>query len=156
VFVLVNSLRGRLDTLDSQVSPERVGEVGRVVAAGGPGVVLAGPDARSPPQQARFCLMAGTRAVHRDADDDQGDAGQATYGTGLAQDDQSGSGGGGGQLMRLAAGWRPSPDARSQPARTEEFGYARNDDAQHPEPDVVTCPPAATLAAVTTRNQSSR
>lgn len=99
--------------------------------------------------------MAGTRAVHRDADDDQGDACQVTYGRDLAQDDQSGSGGGGGQLMRPAAGWRPSPDARSRPARTEEFGSARDDDAQHPEPDVVTCP-AATLAAVTTRNQSSR
>jgi len=42
--------------------------------------------------------MAGTRAVHRDADDDQGDACQVTYDRDLAQDDQSGSGGGGGQL----------------------------------------------------------
>jgi hypothetical protein len=97
--------------------------------------------ARSPPSRRGFALMAGIRAVHRDADDDQGDACQVTYGRDLAQDDQSGSGGGGGQLMRLAAGWRPSPDARSRPARTEEFGYARDDDAQHPEPDVVTCPP---------------
>ena len=89
--------------------------------------------------------MAGTRAVHRDAGDDQGDACQVTYGRDLAEDDQSGSGGGGGQLMRLAAGWRLSPEARSRPARAEQFGYVRDDDAQHPEPDVVTCPPHPTM-----------
>lgn len=50
-----------------------------------------------------------------------------------------------GRLIRPAARWRPSPDARSRPARAEEFGSARDDDAQHPEPGMVTCPPHPTM-----------
>jgi hypothetical protein len=42
--------------------------------------------------------------VRRDADDYQGDACQVTYGRDLAQDDQSGSGGGGG-AVNAACGW---------------------------------------------------
>jgi len=59
------------------------------------------------PSRRGFALMAGTRAVHRAVGDDQVDARQVTHGKDLAQDDQSGSGGGGGQLMRPAAGWSP-------------------------------------------------
>ena len=55
------------------------------------------------PNRRGLALMAGTRAVHRDAGDDQGDACQVTYSRDLAQDDQSGSGGGGGQLKRPSA-----------------------------------------------------
>ena len=89
-------------------------------------------------------MMAGTRAVHRDADDDQGDACQVTHGRDLAQDNRSDSGGGGGQSMRPAAGCRPSPDFAADPP-AEEPGSARDDDAQHPEPDTVTCPPHSTM-----------
>jgi len=68
---------------------------------------------------------SGTRAVHRDAGDDQGDACQVTDGRDLAQDDQSGIVAVAGSLIRPAAGRRPNPDACSRPARTEEFGFSQ-------------------------------
>ena len=77
-------------------------------------------------------MVAGTRAVHRDGGDDQGDACQVTYGRDLAQDNRSDSGGGGGQLMRPAAGLRlgrgPVLTLAADPP-AEELGSAREDDA---------------------------
>jgi hypothetical protein len=58
----------------------------------------------APPGRRGFALMAGTRAVHRAVGDDQGDACQVTHGKDLAQDDQSGSGGGG-RAVNAACGW---------------------------------------------------
>jgi len=84
--------------------------------------------------------------VHRDADDDQGDACQVTDGRDLAQDDQSGSSGGGGQLNPACQlGGGPILTLAADQRAPKSSGSARDDDAQHPEPGMVTCPPHPTM-----------